>query len=152
MLLTTGASRPYYAVAYRPDDILLLGYSLPLGGADDVTLAQKVALRDVNSHSIVNATTRFSFAPSGSLRLGEVALGLSTALLLNRDLRGFRIASVLILLPWFLPNVVALVVFERLEGLLSRSEPGVDPEMNGRVRLHDSEQGQVSAQSPCQEP
>jgi multiple sugar transport system permease protein len=39
--------------------------------------------------------------------LGEVALGLSTALLLNRDLRGFRIASVLILLPWFLPNVVA---------------------------------------------
>jgi len=39
--------------------------------------------------------------------LGEVALGLSVALLLNRDLFGFRVASVLILLPWFLPNVVA---------------------------------------------
>ena len=39
--------------------------------------------------------------------LGEVALGLSAALLLNRDLLGFRVASVLILLPWFLPNVVA---------------------------------------------
>jgi tRNA (cytidine/uridine-2'-O-)-methyltransferase len=25
VLLTTGASRPYYAVAYRPDDILLVG-------------------------------------------------------------------------------------------------------------------------------
>lgn len=39
--------------------------------------------------------------------VGEVALGLSAALLLNRDLPGFRVASVLILLPWFLPNVVA---------------------------------------------
>jgi multiple sugar transport system permease protein len=38
---------------------------------------------------------------------GEFALGLATALLLDRNLPGFRIASVLILLPWFLPNVVA---------------------------------------------
>jgi xanthine dehydrogenase/oxidase len=45
------------------DDILLLGYSIPLGTADDVTFSQKVALRDVNSHTIVNATTRVSFAP-----------------------------------------------------------------------------------------
>src|SRR4051812_10684494 len=34
--------------------------------------------------------------------LGELSLGLAAALLLNRDLRGFRIASVLILLPWLL--------------------------------------------------
>ena len=39
--------------------------------------------------------------------LGEFSLGLAAALLLNRDLWGFRAASVLILLPWFLPNVVA---------------------------------------------
>jgi len=39
--------------------------------------------------------------------VGEFLLGLGTALLLDRQLRGFRMASVLILLPWFLPNVVA---------------------------------------------
>ena len=39
--------------------------------------------------------------------IGEVTLGMAAALLLNRDLPGFRMASVLILLPWFLPNVVA---------------------------------------------
>lgn len=39
--------------------------------------------------------------------LGEFVLGLSTALLLDRGLPGSRVASVLILLPWFLPNVVA---------------------------------------------
>jgi multiple sugar transport system permease protein len=39
--------------------------------------------------------------------VGELALGLSAALLLNRDQRGFRFALVLLLLPWFLPNVVA---------------------------------------------
>ncbi len=39
--------------------------------------------------------------------LGEFLLGLGAALLLDRGLPGFRAASVLILLPWFLPNVVA---------------------------------------------
>ncbi len=39
--------------------------------------------------------------------IGEVILGLATALLLDRNLPGSRLASVLILLPWFLPNVVA---------------------------------------------
>ena len=39
--------------------------------------------------------------------LGELLLGLLAALLLNRELPGARAASVLILLPWFLPNVVA---------------------------------------------
>ena len=38
---------------------------------------------------------------------GELLLGLGAALLLNKELPGFRAASVLILLPWFLPNVVA---------------------------------------------
>src|SRR5579864_1474210 len=44
------------------DNIVLLGYYLPLGRAQEVVLAQKVALRDVNAHSIVNATTRFDFS------------------------------------------------------------------------------------------
>ncbi len=39
--------------------------------------------------------------------LGELALGLLAALVLNRDLPLFRLFSVLVLLPWFLPNVVA---------------------------------------------
>lgn len=39
--------------------------------------------------------------------IGELVLGLASALVLNLDLPGFRIAAVLVLLPWFLPNVVA---------------------------------------------
>ena len=45
------------------DQILLLRYIIPRGTSDEISLAQKTALREVNSHSIVNATTRF--------RLGE---------------------------------------------------------------------------------
>jgi multiple sugar transport system permease protein len=37
----------------------------------------------------------------------ELGLGMVTALALNRELPGSRIMSVLILLPWFLPSVVA---------------------------------------------
>jgi multiple sugar transport system permease protein len=39
--------------------------------------------------------------------LGELALGLAAALVLNRELPLFRLFAVLVLLPWFLPNVVA---------------------------------------------
>ena len=52
--------------------IVLASYRLPLDTAKDVTLAQKVALREVNAHSIVNATTRFRF--SGKLTVREAAL------------------------------------------------------------------------------
>lgn len=38
---------------------------------------------------------------------GELLLGLVAALVLNRGLIGFRLFGVLVLLPWFLPNVVA---------------------------------------------
>ncbi|HLJ27429.1 MAG TPA: molybdopterin cofactor-binding domain-containing protein [Candidatus Angelobacter sp.] len=44
------------------DSIVLLSYYLPLGEPREVVLAQKVALRDVNAHSIVNVTTRFDFS------------------------------------------------------------------------------------------
>lgn len=43
----------------------------------------------------------------GVAAIGELVFGLVTALVLNRGLPGFRLAAVLILLPWFLPNVVA---------------------------------------------
>lgn len=42
------------------DEIVLTSYVIPLKDANDVVLAQKVALREVNAHSIVNATTNFS--------------------------------------------------------------------------------------------
>lgn len=38
---------------------------------------------------------------------GELLLGLAAALVLNRGLIGFKLFGVLVLLPWFLPNVVA---------------------------------------------
>lgn len=59
------------------DNIVLLGYYLPLGRAQEVVLAQKVALRDVNAHSIVNVTTRFDFSrdvvESARLVFGAIA-------------------------------------------------------------------------------
>lgn len=45
------------------DDLLLLRYHLPLAEDGAICLAQKVALREVNSHSIVNATTLFFVTP-----------------------------------------------------------------------------------------
>lgn len=47
-------------IVHAPDlanHILLLKYSIPLGPSEDIVLAQKVALRDINSHSIVNTTS-----------------------------------------------------------------------------------------------
>lgn len=38
---------------------------------------------------------------------GELLLGLLTALVLNTSLPGFRVFGIMVLLPWFLPNVVA---------------------------------------------
>ncbi len=61
---TAPASELVDAVVKDPtlaDRIVLTHYRLPLGGAQESVLAQKVALRDVNAHSIVNSTTRFVF-------------------------------------------------------------------------------------------
>jgi len=41
------------------DNIVLLNYHLPAGTKDDIVMPQKVALREVNAHSIVNSATRF---------------------------------------------------------------------------------------------
>lgn len=42
------------------DDIVLIRYHIPVGEKNEIVLAQKVALREVNSHSIVNATTNLT--------------------------------------------------------------------------------------------
>lgn len=60
------------------DRIVLTSYALPLGDAREPVLAQKVALREVNAHSIVNATTRFTFGKkltvdSATLVFGGIA-------------------------------------------------------------------------------
>ena len=47
------------AAAYA-DDIVLLRYHIPVGDQNDIVLAQKVALREINAHSIVNATTNLT--------------------------------------------------------------------------------------------
>lgn len=57
------------------DEIVLLGYRVPLGTDADVCLAQKVALREVNSHSIVNATTRFTFDGGQRVTHAAIAFG-----------------------------------------------------------------------------
>jgi xanthine dehydrogenase/oxidase len=52
--------------------IVIISYVLPLGEKTDIVLAQKVALREVNAHAIVNATTRLTFA--GKLEVKSAAL------------------------------------------------------------------------------
>jgi xanthine dehydrogenase/oxidase len=54
------------------DSIILIGFRIPTGRKDDVVMPQKVALREVNAHSIVNAATRFEF--SGKVMVSDVAL------------------------------------------------------------------------------
>lgn len=55
--------------------IVLLSYAMPLGQTHDVVLAQKVALREINAHSIVNATTRFTFSDNCHVGNVELVLG-----------------------------------------------------------------------------
>jgi xanthine dehydrogenase/oxidase len=42
-------------------ELIVLRYRLPRGRADEVVLAQKVALREINAHAIVNAASRIGF-------------------------------------------------------------------------------------------
>ena len=52
--------------------IILVSYFIPFGGNSDVVLAQKVALREVNSHSIVNNASFIQV--DESLKVQEVSL------------------------------------------------------------------------------
>jgi xanthine dehydrogenase/oxidase len=57
------------------DEIVLFNYHLPRGSSDDITLAQKTALREVNSHSIVNATTRFNIGSDLTINEAVITFG-----------------------------------------------------------------------------
>lgn len=46
-------------------DLIILGYALPRGQLGEISLSQKVALREINSHAIINATTRLAFGEEG---------------------------------------------------------------------------------------
>jgi len=52
--------------------LLLVSYLVPWGGQDDVAYPHKVALREVNAHSIVNAATWLAL--DAQLRVGEARL------------------------------------------------------------------------------
>lgn len=56
------------------DRIVLVSYALPTGSGD-IVLAQKVALREVNAHSIVNATTRLSFGGALGVKTADLVFG-----------------------------------------------------------------------------
>ncbi|PHI20870.1 xanthine dehydrogenase [Lewinellaceae bacterium SD302] len=56
-------------------DILLLTYHFPASAKNEIALAQKVALRQVNSHSIVNCTTRYALGKGNSISEVEIVFG-----------------------------------------------------------------------------
>ena len=55
-------------------DVLLLRYYIPIGGSE-IVLAQKTAIRQVNSHSVVNTTTLMDVGQSGSLSTVRLIYG-----------------------------------------------------------------------------
>lgn len=57
------------------DRILLISYFIPFGDNDDVVLAQKVALRDVNAHSIVNAAIAINLDDSLKVSKAQFVFG-----------------------------------------------------------------------------
>jgi xanthine dehydrogenase/oxidase len=58
------------------DDIVLVRYHIPFGDKDrDIVLAQKVALRQVNAHSLVNSTVRFTLGEDLTVEEAVVVYG-----------------------------------------------------------------------------
>jgi xanthine dehydrogenase/oxidase len=55
-------------------DLVLIAYDMPVGGAD-IVLAQKVALREVNAHSLVNTTTRLRVGADLSVEQAILVFG-----------------------------------------------------------------------------
>lgn len=64
----------------------------------------------------------------------ELALGLASALALNRSLPGLKLIGVIVLLPWFLPNVVA----GNMWALMLDARLGVINDLLVRVGVLDS--------------
>jgi len=66
------------AVLHDPalaDRMVITSYALPVGDPKDAVFAQKVALREVNAHSIVNATTRFTFVDKLTVHTAALVFG-----------------------------------------------------------------------------
>ncbi len=63
--------------------------------------------------------------------ISQFILGMITALALHRSLKGFRIAAVLVLIPWLLPSVVSANMWR----LMLDSRLGVVNEILGRIGL-----------------
>ena len=55
--------------------IVLVSYQLPAGGPDEAVLAQKVALRDINAHSIVNTTSLLTVSADSILTKVSLVYG-----------------------------------------------------------------------------
>lgn len=63
------------ADATLADRIVLASYTVPLGEPHEVVLAQKVALREVNAHSIVNTTTHFTLQKGSVIHSATLVFG-----------------------------------------------------------------------------
>lgn len=57
------------------DRIVLAGYTVPLKKLDTILFSQKVALREVNSHTIVNATTNYVVNDSLTVKSADIVFG-----------------------------------------------------------------------------
>lgn len=57
------------------DEIVLVSYEISLKDSNAVAFAQKVALREVNAHSIVNATTNFNINDECIVKSAIIAFG-----------------------------------------------------------------------------
>jgi multiple sugar transport system permease protein len=66
--------------------------------------------------------------------ISQFILGMITALALHRSLKGFRIAAVLVLIPWLLPSVVSANMWR----LILDSRLGVVNEILSRIGVLDS--------------
>lgn len=57
------------------DDLIIVRYFIPAGKGEEMILSQKVALREVNSHSIVNSTIRLEFNKDLTIKEAAVVYG-----------------------------------------------------------------------------
>lgn len=87
--------------------------------------------RDMLTDPIVRTALRNTLIWVTVGSISQFLLGLVTALALHRGLRGFRIAAVLVLIPWLLPSVVSANMWR----LMLDSRLGVVNEILGRLGL-----------------
>lgn len=109
------------------DDIVLIRYHIPTGDKSEIVLAQKVALREINSHSIVNATTNL---------VVDKNLGIGKATLIFGGIAPF---------PWHASKTedkmkgatLSLDLFDKLEPILRKEVKAeleaIAPRMHGLV-------------------